>query len=139
VDRLRPGSGRFLQDFADELAQVKGGSLHFELEIGAGLTIRVSLASAIEVGQAVDDPLDVHADFDAPFEEVGLVEEASGFDLVAIETDKDVAGSGFFAGEATTLIPERALAAQLGREPEIEPAFAFGLITEGSGFLVGTG
>jgi hypothetical protein len=31
------------------LAQVKGGGLHFELEIGAGLTIGLSLASAINV------------------------------------------------------------------------------------------
>jgi hypothetical protein len=66
----------------------------------------VSLTSAINVGQAVDNALDVHADFDALFEEVRLVEKASGFDLVAVEADKDIAGGGFFAGGATTLIPE---------------------------------
>lgn len=91
------------------------------------------------MGQAIDDPRNVHADFDPLFEEVRLVEEASGLDLVAIETDKDIAGSGFFAAGATTLIPERALLAQFGRETEIEPTFAFGLVTVGSSFLVGTG
>lgn len=111
MDRLRPGSRRFLQDFADKLAEVEGGGLHFELEIGAGLTIGLSLASTINVSQAVDDPLDVHPDFDTAFEEVGLVKPTSFLDLVAIETDKDIAGRGFFAGGATTLIPERALPA----------------------------
>ena len=50
----------------------------------------MGLASAVDVGQAVDEALDIHPFFEAGFGHLGLVEFLSGLDLVPVETDEDI-------------------------------------------------
>lgn len=129
----------FFDHLADKLAQVEGGGLHFELIIGAFLAVRMGVASAVDVGEAEDEALDVHALFDALFESVRLVEDLGGFDLVAVEADEDITCGRLFTVGATALVPERAVVAELGREAELEAALRFMWIAAGGGLVIRTG
>ena len=129
----------FFDHLADKLAEVEGYGLHLELVIGAFVTIRMSAAGTVDIGQAENDAFNIHTLLDALFESVGLVEGLSGFDLGAVEADKNLPMGRLFAVRAATLIPERAVLAEFGREAEVKPAFAAGFKTAGGRFVVRTG
>ena len=121
------------------MAEVLGSGLHFKLKVSSLLAVRVGLTSAIDVGQAVDEPFDIHPFFEAGFGDFGLVEILSGFDLVPIEADENIARDTLFAVGAAAFMPEGTIATELGRETEISATFAFSQVTVGGGLVVGTG
>ena len=99
----------------------------------------MSLASTVDIGQAVDETFNIHPFFEAGFGDFGLVEILSGFDLVPIEADENIARDTLFAVGAAAFMPEGTIATELGRETKISAAFAVGQVTTSGGQVVGTG
>ena len=116
----------FFCHFAHQLAQIVSGSLHLELIIGALETVGMSTTSAIDVGQGVDETLDIHPFFETLLGNIGLVEQLSGCKLVAVEADEDIAGLALFAVGTATFVPVVTAATALDREAKVSPAFVWG-------------
>ena len=129
----------FLDHFPHQLTQVLSGGLHFELIVSSFLTVGVGVASAIDVGQAVDLAFDVHSFFEALFGGVGLVEFLSGLNFIAVETDKEIAGGALFAVRAAALLPQGTVTAEFGRETKISAALTLRQVTASGGQVVRTG
>ncbi len=98
---LNPGCGLLLGPQPQYLANVEGGGHHAGLEVDFGQAGAFGPATAVNIGQVVDDTLNPGALFHFEFELLGLVVLQGSQDVRTEVTDEDpAAGVGLAVGFA---------------------------------------